>query len=230
MSADTNQFVPYTSQLGIAGTSYRLQLGLINEKWASRILKGKDIIDSYVFEDSSVDELPNANMIVGWVLRTVMIPNINPYQISKTVQFLRREAGRNVEEKKAKPSLKAGKEVVLEKVPESELKRPQQQGWVKEDEEKPAKPPAEEKKEEGDKTPKEKPGDKLAEKPAPKPAKEAPTKRRKLGAIPSGGPEKDEGDDHAAIKKKLEEAGLFCAECGAKILYCPCCGKKLALE
>ncbi|GAH54384.1 unnamed protein product, partial [marine sediment metagenome] len=39
-------FEPLSSQLGIPGTSYTIQLGLINEKWAIRLLKGKKFIDS----------------------------------------------------------------------------------------------------------------------------------------------------------------------------------------
>ncbi len=82
-------FKPLSSQLGIPGTSYRLQLGLINEKWAVRLLKGKNILDSYVFKDEDVEgDFPNQNLIVGWVLRTVAIPNINPHQVMKTTQAL----------------------------------------------------------------------------------------------------------------------------------------------
>ena len=98
-------FVPLSSQLGIPGTSYRIQLGLINEKWASRLLKGNNVIDSYVYKDEDIAAggFPNQNMIVGWVLRTVAIPNINPHQVMKTTQalvkqaeMLRQEFGENI--------------------------------------------------------------------------------------------------------------------------------------
>ena len=87
-------FTPLSSQLGIPGTSYRIELGLINDKWASRLLKGNALIDSYVYkdEDMSAFGFPNQNLIVGWVLRTVAIPNINPHQIMKTVQALTKQA------------------------------------------------------------------------------------------------------------------------------------------
>ena len=86
-------FEPLTSQLGVPGTSYRLQLGLINGKWASRLLKGKEVIDSYIFKDEDVsDDIPNQNRIVSWVLMTVAIPNINPHQIMKTTQALVKQA------------------------------------------------------------------------------------------------------------------------------------------
>ncbi len=125
-------FIPLTSELGVAGTSYRIQLGLINDKWASRLLKGRDVIDSYVYKDEDVQGgFPNQNLIVGWVLRTVAIPNINPHQVMKTTQALVKQAIRKKEERKVVAPLSETKEVELEKVPESELKRPQVQGWVK---------------------------------------------------------------------------------------------------
>lgn len=125
-------FMPLSSQLGVPGTSYRLQLGQINEKWAVRMLKGKDVIDSYVFKDEDVQgDFPNQNLIVGWVLRTVAIPNINPHQIMKTTQALVKQALKNKEEKKIKAPISETKEVELTSVPDGELKRPQVQGWVK---------------------------------------------------------------------------------------------------
>ncbi len=131
-------FEPLTSQLGISGTSYRLQLGLINEKWASRILRGKDVIDSYVYKERDLggkgeDTFPVLNFIVGWVLRTVAIPNINPYQIQKTSQVLVKQGMENRKKRKVKMAVSSAKDVELEVVPESELKRPKVQGWVKEE-------------------------------------------------------------------------------------------------
>jgi hypothetical protein len=130
----SQSFSPFSSQLGIAGTSYRLQMGRVNDKWASRILKGTDVIESTVFNDA---DLPNANLIVGWCLKVIAIPNINPYQVMKTVQFLRKETERNWEESKTKVVASAtearearGK---LEKVPEAELKRHTDVGWIKDE-------------------------------------------------------------------------------------------------
>ena len=87
-------FIPLSSQLGIPGTSYRIQLGMINDKWALRLLKEDDIIDSYIYKDEDAGDqgFPNQNIIVGWVLRTIAIPNINPHQIMKTVQVLVKQA------------------------------------------------------------------------------------------------------------------------------------------
>ena len=88
-------FIPLTGELGISGTSYRIQLGLINEKWASRLLKGRNVIDSYVYKDEdTAGGFPNQNLIVGWVLRTLAIPNINPHQVMRTVQTLARWANK----------------------------------------------------------------------------------------------------------------------------------------
>ena len=127
-------FIPLTSELGIPGTSYRIQLGLINDKWASRLLKGKGVIDSYVYKDEdTAGGFPNQNLIVGWVLRTIAIPNINPHQVMKTTQALVKQALRRKEERKAMVPVSETKDVELEKVPENELRRPQTQGWVKEE-------------------------------------------------------------------------------------------------
>ncbi|MHA1680720.1 MAG: hypothetical protein ACTSUE_06915 [Promethearchaeota archaeon] len=89
-----SNFIPLSSQLGITGTSYRLQLGKIGDKWGARILKGKDVVAS-----TALSEL-NGNMVVGFVLRETAIPNLNPYSIMKTVQFLTREAQGNEERMK----------------------------------------------------------------------------------------------------------------------------------
>ncbi|MFX0029222.1 MAG: zinc ribbon domain-containing protein [Candidatus Hermodarchaeota archaeon] len=125
-------FEPLTSQLGVPGTSYRIQLGLINGKWASRLLKGRDVIESYVYKDEDVEGgFPNQNLIVGWVLRTVAIPNINPHQVMKTTQALVKQAIQKREERKVVAPISETSAVELKEVPQSELKRPQVQGWVK---------------------------------------------------------------------------------------------------
>ena len=126
-------FEPLTSQLGISGTSYRLQLGEINDKWASRLLKGQDVLDSKVYDLEEGQALPNQNYIVGWVLQTLVLPNINPHQIMKTVQALVKQAVQTKEKKKVMPAAAEAKEVELEKVPEEELRRPKATGWVKEE-------------------------------------------------------------------------------------------------
>ena len=207
-------FIPLTGQLGISGTSYRLQLGLINEKWAVRLLKGKDVLDSYVFRDEdSSGGFPNQNLIVGYVLRTVAIPNINPHQVMKTTQALVKQAIEKKEKRKVMAPVSETKDVELEKVPEKDLRRPKAQGWVKE---------------EGEKSPQELEEERrqaFKERMAVKKAEEAKASssstmktRRKLPSIPSAG-----GPDEAIDPSK------FCGYCGKDIGYrfCPFCGKPL---
>lgn len=69
-------------------------MGKVGDSWASRILKGKDVVASGTFGEL------NGNLIVGFVLKETAIPNLNPYQIMKTVQFLTREAKSNEERMK----------------------------------------------------------------------------------------------------------------------------------
>ncbi|NVM38372.1 MAG: zinc ribbon domain-containing protein [Candidatus Lokiarchaeota archaeon] len=207
-------FTPLTSQLGVPGTSYRLQLGLINEKWAVRMLKGKNIIDSYVFKDEDVEgDFPNQNLIVGWVLRTVAIPNINPHQVMKTTQALVKQALQKREERKVKAPISETKEVELEKVPESELKRPKVQGWVKT---------------EGTKTQEE-----LEEE--RRQAFKARVAARKTDAQTSGSTLKTTRQlpsipkEGAEVKESVSKEGEFCPYCGKDLgfRFCPFCGKPL---
>jgi hypothetical protein len=222
-------FIPLTGQLGIAGTSYRLQLGLINNKWASRILKGKDVLDSYVFKDTELAaemEYPNQNFLVGWVLRTVMIPNINPHQIMKTSQALIKQAIQRKQEKKTKAPIAETKKVELEKVPEGEIKRPSKgPGWVKQEGEK----TQEEMIEEQRRAFKERVAAERAEEEKVSP----PTMKtkRQLPSIP-GAPQKEEVSVETPSEEVAEEISKFCPYCGKDIdfKFCPFCGKPLPHE
>ncbi len=207
-------FTPLTSQLGVPGTSYRLQLGLINEKWAVRMLKGKNILDSYVFKDEDVEGgFPNQNLIVGWVLRTVAIPNINPHQVMKTTQALVKQALKKREEKKLKAPISETKEVKLEKVPESELKRPKVQGWVKTEGTKTGKELEEERRQAFKAT--------VAARKAEAQSSGSTLKTtRQLPSIPKEG---------AEVKESVSKEGEFCPFCGKDLgfRFCPFCGKPL---
>ncbi|MFX0104725.1 MAG: zinc ribbon domain-containing protein [Candidatus Hodarchaeota archaeon] len=210
-------FGPLTSQLGVPGTSYRLQLGLINEKWAVRLLKGKEVIDSYVFKDEDVQgDFPNQNLIVGWVLRTVAIPNINPHQVMKTTQALVKQAIQKKEQRKVVAPISETKEVELANVPESELKRPKVQGWVKNDEMK----TQEELEEKTRQAFKDKVAareeDRIIEVSSAKTVKTT----RELPSIPKVGVEE---------KIKADSEGEFCPYCGKDLgfRFCPFCGKPL---
>lgn len=46
-----DSFTPINSQLGIPGTSYRIQLGFFNDTLAVRLLRGNAVIGTYVFKD-----------------------------------------------------------------------------------------------------------------------------------------------------------------------------------
>ncbi|MFX1408926.1 MAG: zinc ribbon domain-containing protein [Promethearchaeota archaeon] len=212
-------FEPLTSQLGVPGTSYRLQLGLINGKWASRLLKGNEVIDSYVFKDEDVQgDIPNQNRIVSWVLMTVAIPNINPHQIMKTTQALVKQALEKRDQKKVVAPISETKAVELEKVPESELKRPQVKGWVKQ---------------EGFKTVQELDEEKrqafkermIAKKDQEKARTTTTIKTsRELPSIPTSSAGTDESSG--------TEVSKFCPYCGNDLnwKFCPYCGKPLPHE
>ncbi|NHJ24693.1 MAG: zinc ribbon domain-containing protein [Candidatus Lokiarchaeota archaeon] len=207
-------FEPLTSQLGIPGTSYRIQLGLINGKWASRLLKGTDVIDSYVYKDEDLGEsgFPNQNLIVGWVIRTVAIPNINPHQIMKTVQALVKQALEKKDQRKAVAPLSETKQVELEKVPDSALKRPQTVGWVKEEDYKSAEELEDEKRQAFKERMKVIKGEKTHESSTSVSTTLKTT--RELPTIPRGEP---------------VARSEFCPHCGKDLdwKYCPYCGGKL---
>jgi len=207
-------FEPLSSQLGIPGTSYRVQLGLINGKFATRLLKGNSVIDSYVFKDEDISEsgIPNQNLIVGWVLRTVAIPNINPHQVMKTTQALVKQAIEKKEQKKVIAPISETNKVELEKVPESELKRPKVTGWVKEEGMKSIQELEDEKRQAFQERMKIIKEEKRAQAGGTAPSPLVTT--RELPAIPKG-----EGFSDST----------FCPHCGKDLnwKFCPYCGKPL---
>jgi hypothetical protein len=84
----SEDFVPYSSPLGIPGSSYSAQLGKIGEQWALRLVKGREILEQGLF-----DEL-NGNKFIAFIIQNVAIPMINPYQISQSVKALIKMAER----------------------------------------------------------------------------------------------------------------------------------------
>lgn len=138
MSNQDQAFTPLTPALGIAGSSYQIQLGRVNNYWAIRLVRGKgEVLASKVFNAEQSTDIPLTNHLTGWVLSVMTIPNINTYQVQKTIGFLRQKAERNIaDQKRAKDS--AGKsesqDAKLEKIPKNvQIKRPQAKGFVKED-------------------------------------------------------------------------------------------------
>ncbi len=212
-------FEPLTSQLGISGTSYRVQLGLINEKWASRIVKGKDVLDSKVYRDEDITDggFPNQNYIVAWCLQTLVLPNINPHQIMKTVNALVKQAMTNKDKKKVRATVQEAKDVELTKVAEEDLRRPKAKGWVKE---------------EDAKTPEQLESEKRAAFQERMKAKQAQGEvktiktTRQLPSIPIGG---GEGRAQAPVQAPTKDISKFCPYCGKDIepKICPFCGKPL---
>ncbi|MHA1651874.1 MAG: zinc ribbon domain-containing protein [Candidatus Helarchaeota archaeon] len=82
------KFIAYSSPIGIPGSSYMAQLGKIDDKWALRLVKGKEILEQGLF-----DEL-NGNKMIAFIIQNLAIPMINPYQISQSVKALIRQAER----------------------------------------------------------------------------------------------------------------------------------------
>jgi len=160
----------------------------------------------------SASGFPNQNLIVGWVLRTVAIPNINPHQIMKTVQALTKQAITRREEKRFKAPIEEAKKVELEKVPESELKRTVAKGWVKEEGMKSVQEMDDEKRLAFQERMKYKKEEEKAQ--TGQPTTSTLKTTRVLPQIPKG---------------EEAESSTFCPHCGKDLgwKFCPFCGKPL---
>ncbi len=170
----------------------------------------------------SASGFPNQNIMVGWVLRTVAIPNINPHQIMKTVHALTKQAITNKEEKKVAAPISEAKEVELEKVPESEIKRPAATGWVKEEGMKSNQELEDEKRQAFQERMKYIKEEKRAQEGQQEPSTLKTT--RSLPSIPKGA-----GEDPTPPNRSNTGASTFCPSCGKDIdwKFCPYCGKPL---
>jgi len=188
------------------------------------LLRGKNVIDSYVFKDDDISAsgFPNQNIIVGWVLRTVAIPNINPHQIMKTTQALTKQAITRKEERKAAASISEAKEVELEKVPESEKKRPAAAGWVKEEGMKSSQDLEDEKRQAFQERMKHIKEEKRAQESQQTPSALKTT--RSLPPIPKGA-----DVEHVTPISSSTGTSAFCPSCGKNLdwKFCPYCGKPL---
>ena len=188
------------------------------------MLRGKNVIDSYVFKDDDISAsgFPNQNIIVGWVLRTVAIPNINPHQIMKTTQALTKQAITKKEERKAVAPISDAKEVELEKVPESEKKRPAVTGWVKEDGMKSSQDLEDEKRKAFQERMKYVKEEKRAQESQQAPSALKTT--RSLPPIPKGA-----DVEHVTPISSSTGTSAFCPSCGKNLdwKFCPYCGKPL---
>lgn len=73
----------------ITGTSYILELGILNGNYMFILLDDKKLIDSYIVRDEDLYQfcLPRMNLVYGWVLRIEeKIPNLDIFQSGETIQ------------------------------------------------------------------------------------------------------------------------------------------------
>ncbi len=80
-------FIPITAIFGIPHSSYGLQLGTMEEFVALTIYSGKKLQDIKKFTGTRPREI-DTHEIVSYVLLKLLIPNINPRGIDKTVRAL----------------------------------------------------------------------------------------------------------------------------------------------
>ncbi len=169
-------------------------------------------------------DAPNQNYIVGWVLRTVAIPNINPAGVMKTVQVLMKQAIEKRAQKKVMAPVSETKDVQLEKVPESKLRRTQVRGYIKREEAKSQPQPEESARQAF----RERIMAKKKEDGAAASTLSVPTVKitRKLPSIPSGG---SQGIFQSESKETVQSESKFCPFCGGNLnwKFCPFCGKPL---
>ncbi len=70
-------FHSVTDELEVPGTSYRCQLGLINGKWASRLLKGRDVIDTYVYKDEDISVIEEERNKIESIMKKESVDEIS---------------------------------------------------------------------------------------------------------------------------------------------------------
>jgi hypothetical protein len=183
-------------------------------------------LDSKVFEETG--DPPNANAIVGWILQVIAIPNVNPYQIAKSVGFVRQEAQRRAEDLKKKPavSVQEAKEVKLEQLPEDaqmKVKASQKTvGWVKE--ESPAAPASQ------PQSPAQAPVSSQTNESVSSDAGEAPKKKRALAAIPTAGSSSEATASYAPSSAKSQEIKGEQTESSTYVVKVPKGTKKIIIE
>lgn len=127
---DSMEFTPLTSRLGISGTSYGIQLGIINSKWTSILLHGEKRIAVNIYQDR-YENIPEIHQIINWTLNTIPIPNINPRHVSMTVSLLIKQATENKEKKKEIISIEETKNIKLKSVLYTQNFSSFKMGWIK---------------------------------------------------------------------------------------------------
>jgi len=86
--------------MGIAGTSYSIQLGLTDKKWAITLLRENFIIERRIYDVIQEEDPPDADEFTNWIKFTVPV-DTDPYQVKKTVQIMRDVAIKAKKKKKA---------------------------------------------------------------------------------------------------------------------------------
>lgn len=85
------KFIPYSSPIPIAGTSYAAQIGKGSEGdsgWVLRLIKGREVIEKQSFEEL------NGNSMIAFIIQATAIPMLNPFKISQNVKMLIKQAER----------------------------------------------------------------------------------------------------------------------------------------
>jgi len=96
---EDKDFIPYSSPIPIAGTSYSAQIGKSSAgNWKMRLIKGRKVMGAEEF-----DEL-NGNLMIAFIMRETAIPMLNPYKISQSVKMLIGQAERGPLQAKLPPS------------------------------------------------------------------------------------------------------------------------------
>ena len=145
------KFIAYSPLFGIARTSYQVRLGRLGGKWTIQLAKDFTIIKQQMFSNPALkgkqahplkkeeDEyFPESELLIGWVIQSILLPNISEYHISNTVRAIMKDAQQNYAEFK-KGRKTAGKEernsVELDHVDEKDIHRPASLGHVVEEDE-----------------------------------------------------------------------------------------------
>ncbi len=96
---EDKDFIPYSSPIPIAGTSYSAQIGKTEAgNWKIRLIKGRNIMGAEEFEEL------NGNLMIAFIMRETAIPMLNPYKISQNIKMLIKQAERGPLQEKLPPS------------------------------------------------------------------------------------------------------------------------------
>jgi hypothetical protein len=111
---EKGNFEPLTNALKIPGTPFKMQLGFINDQWASRLIKGKNEIATKTYELMEYEQYPNTNFLVGFTLQHAANPNINSRPIIRVIESLLSRAKENIN--KTFDNKKPRQEIDVEKI------------------------------------------------------------------------------------------------------------------